>query len=231
MTNVMFDLLLQLPIFQGLSYGQLTEIVEKIPFDFARFNAGDVLYESGDRCEKITFLLNGTVRLTTPTFSDKVQITQDFVGPYLMPFYHLFGVQTTERSTLEAVTAIGVLHFDKENFLRMLQANYVMLVNVMNILSTHAQRQHTLLEFSGQAEPTLRLASWLLGFTDRMGDNITIEAKVTDWCNMLQMDQSAFWRSISQLEDVHCVEVAGGKLKLTDRYGLKGYVSGKTALD
>lgn len=227
----MYDLLLQLPIFQGLSYEQLTEIVGKIPFDFARYNAGEVLFRSGEPCERIIFIVNGMVRLTTPTFGDKVQISQDFEAPFTTPFYHLFGARTTERSTMEAITTVGVLRFGKKSFMQMLQSNYVMLLNVMNILSTHAQRQHSLLEFSGQSEPTLRLAMWLLSFSDRVGQNIIVEAKVTDWCNMLQLDQSSFWQSISHLEELHCVEETGGKLKLIDRYGLKGYVSAKMAME
>ena len=38
---MMYDLMLELPIFQGLSHTQLTSILEKVPFHFKKYKPND----------------------------------------------------------------------------------------------------------------------------------------------------------------------------------------------
>ena len=45
---MMYDRLLQLPIFQGLSHDQLTVILEKVPFTFEKFRPNAYLVKAGD---------------------------------------------------------------------------------------------------------------------------------------------------------------------------------------
>lgn len=228
-TTSMYEQILQLPIFQGISGQDLTRILEKTPFHFQRFRPGETIYECGDTSSRVVFVLSGAVRLITGTFGNRVSISQDFEAPHTMPFYYMFGAETKERSSLHALEPAGVMMLDKANFLNVLQQNQILLMNVLNILCTHAQKQHKAMDFSGENDAVLRLSSWMLAFTDRVAQNIYIEAKVTDWCNMLQLDQAAYWRCVAQLEGQKCVEVMNGKLKLLDRYGLRTFVSRKIA--
>ncbi len=224
----MYDLMLQLPIFQGLSYEQLTGIVEKIPFSFSRHTAGEIIHGQGDLCDGVLFVLSGTVRQITPTFGGRINIVQDFTGPHTLSFYYLFGAETRSNSELRAVDQVGMMHVEKAHFLRMLQQNSIMLVNVLNMLSTNAQKQHVAMEFTGLSDPTLRLASWLLAFSDRKAAQITVEASEESWLSLLRLDATSFWRCVAVLEGRECVEMEKGVLKLTDRYALRRYVGEKT---
>lgn len=226
--NKMYDLMLQLPIFQGLSYDQLTRIVEKIPFGFNRYAPGAIIQNQGDLCDGVLFVLSGTVRQITPTFGGRIRIIQDFAGPHTLSFYFLFGAETRSNSQLMAVDQVGMMHVEKSQFLKMLQQNSIMLVNVMNMLSTNAQKQHVAMEFTGLADPTLRLASWLLAFSDRKAVQITVEAAEESWLTLLRLDSPSFWRCVAVLEGRECVEMDKGVLKLTDRYALRRYVGEKT---
>lgn len=227
--NKMYDLMLQLPIFQGLSYEQLTGIVEKIPFSFSKYAPLGKIHEAGDACDTVTFVLGGTVRQTTPTFGGRIHIIQDFEGPHTLSFYYLFGAETHYISDLVAVENTGIMQVEKSQFLKMLQQNNIMLVNVMNMLSTHAQKQHVAMEFTGQDDPVLRLASWLLAFTDRKAARIVVEAAEDAWMSLLRLDANSFWRCVAILEGRGCVEMEKGNLKLTDRYALRRFVGEKTA--
>lgn len=226
--NKMYDLLLQLPIFQGLSYEQLTGIIEKIPFSFSRYAPGTVIYRQGDLCDGVLFVLSGTVRQETPTFGGRIRIMQDFLGPHTLSFYYLFGAETRYNSELRAVDQVGMMHVEKSQFLKMLQQNNIMLVNVMNMLSTHAQKQHVAMEFTGLSDPTLRLASWLLAFSDRKSTKTTVDASEEAWLSLLRLDAPSFWRCVAVLEGRECIEMNGGVLNLTDRYALRRYVGEKT---
>lgn len=223
----MFDKLLQLPLFMGLSREQMTQILEKVPFNFKKFKPGDIIYRPGEPCNDVTFVLSGELRLVTPTFCNRVNITQDFPAPHTLSFDNLFGADIHHSSALFAIEPTGVMLLSKEHLLKCLQMSPILLINTMNILSTHAQKQHKAMDFSGETDPVLRLSSWMLAFSDRPATNIVFDAKVSDWCDMLQLDQAGFWRCIATLEGENVVEVIGGKLRLIDRYGLRLFVGRK----
>lgn len=229
MATTMYELLMQLPVFQGISNDQLTDIIEKIPFSFSQFEPGQVIIQQGEECSALSFVLSGVVRTKTPTFGHRVQILQEFEGPYTMPFYNLFGAETRHHDTVTAVTRVGIMQLNKSHFLRVLQQNPILLINTMNMLCTNAQKQHKAMDFSGESDPVLRLASWMLAFTERVGSNIVFDAELSDWCDLLQVDQTSFWRCVATLEGQHIVEVDGRKLKLLDRYALRTFIGRKTA--
>lgn len=222
---MMYDLLLELPIFQGLSHDQLTLILEKVPFHFKKFRPNEYLVKSGDPCEEVIFILSGRVRMITPTFLDTVLIAEDFEAPHTIPFLHLFGRQLYSRSSIYAQGPVGAMTLDKENFLRMIENNRLMLINVLNILSSGAQKQHMALDAAGESKPFLRLASWLLEYTTRPAKNIIIDADINDWCEMLSLDEKQFAEALNKLTEAKCIECEVGKVKLIDRYGLQTLVS------
>lgn len=229
MATTMYELLMQLPVFQGISDEQLTEIIEKIPFSFCQYEPGQVIIPQGEVCHSLTFVLSGTVRTQTPTFGHRVQIMQAFEAPYTMPFYNLFGAETRHHDTVSAETRVGIMQLDKANFMRVLQQNPILLINVMNMLCTNAQKQHKAMDFSGESDPVLRLASWMLAFTERVAKTIVFDAELSDWCDLLQVDEASFWRCVATLEGLHIVDTDGRKLKLIDRYALRTFIGRKTA--
>lgn len=226
----MYDLLMQLPVFQGIGRDEMTHILEVIPFEFQSFKKGDVICRGGEPCLGVTFLLSGRLRLVTPIFNRRVSITQLFEGPHTFSLHHMFGADMTAHSTMIAdADRTGVMILHKADFLRILQEHQIALVNALNMLCTRAQKQHKAIDFSGETDPVLRLSSWILAFTERAAVEAVFEAEESDWCDMLQLDKPAFWRCVATLEGQHLLESRRGRLKLLDRYGLRSFVRTKTA--
>jgi len=224
---MIFDTFLQLPIFQGMSIEQLTAVLEKTPFEFRKFAEGEVIAEAGEQRDSIVFILSGIVRKEMPTFDGRIIISEDFEGPHTLPFYYLFGAQTTSPSRLLAQSSVGIMELAKPYLLQLLRDNEIPLVNVLNMLSTHAQKQHKAMDFVGKENDLERLASWLLAYTDRHGRNIQLTASESTWCQMLHLQPNDFWRIVAGLEGKKIVEVDGLNLKLLDRYALRGIVNSK----
>lgn len=223
-----YDTVLELPLFQGLSMEQLTEIFAKIPFSFSQFMPGEVILKPNEEHDKVTFVLSGRVRLVQPTYHDRVKVIHDFEAPFTLPFLYLFGVQNRSANHLEAVTEVGVMQVGKQVFLDMVQSNRIILVHVMNMLSTMAQRQHCLIDCMGPDYTSLRLATWLLAVSHHKAILTEVLADEHALCDMLHLNSSEFWRSVTILEGEHCVEAVNGRLKLIDRYGLNHFVNAKT---
>ena len=225
---MMYDILLQLPLFQGLSQEQLTLIIEKIPFHFRKFRSNEYLIHEGDECKDIIFILSGRVRMITPTFKTSILIAEDFVAPYTVPFTSFFGSDTTSRCSIYAQGQVGAMVLDKTNFLNLIERNRVMLVNVLNILSANAQKRYLAMDSMAEKDPGVKLARWLLAYTSYLAKNIVVDAEMQDWCAMLNLEEPVLRRAIMQLTEEGCVEAQEGKIKLSDRYGLRTFVSRNT---
>lgn len=224
---MIFDIFLQLPVFQGMSSEQLTAVLEKTPFEFKKYREGDIIVEHGDMCNHLIFVLNGTVQKRIPAFDGRIVISEEFQAPHTLPFYYLFGAQPTSPSRLVARGDVGIMELDKHYFLLLLRENEIPLVNALNMLSTHAQKQHLAMDFIGKDDGLDRLSSWLLAYTDRHGQNIRIQASEDDWCQLLHVSSKDFWRYVAILEGKKIVEFEGQTLKLLDRYALRGIVNSK----
>ena len=59
METTMYDNLLLLPLFQGLSKNDLTTIIEKVKLHFLTYQDNDIIIRQGDNCHELCFLLNG----------------------------------------------------------------------------------------------------------------------------------------------------------------------------
>ena len=163
--------------------------------------------------------------MITPTYNDSVLIAEDFEAPHTIPIYQLFGRETYSRCSIYAQGPVGVMTLDKELFLQMIADNRLMLINVLNMLSSMAQKQHEVLDVSGIEKPYMRVAKWLLDFSSRPAKNIIIDADVEDWCSMLGLSEKQLDQAMQELIDVKCIEREDGKVKLIDRYGLQTFVS------
>lgn len=224
---MIYDTLLQLPVFQGMSHQQLIDLVEKVPFGFSKYHTGETVCALGEQNDRVFFLLQGTVRVVQTSCEDRVLIEQDFTGPHTLPFYYLFGRQTQSHCSITAVGEVGIMELGKRYFLEVLQLSEIPLVNVLNILSSHAQRQHDILDMAVIRDPVPALASWLLLRTDRNAHNVCITATENDWCDILHLSLSEYRLAAATLEGRRCIELSGQRLKLIDRYALSNFVSVK----
>jgi CRP-like cAMP-binding protein len=66
MEESMFTTLLTLPLFQGLSYDDVTRIVESTRLDFITLKEGNVLCRHDEPCNDVYFIIEGRITTRTP---------------------------------------------------------------------------------------------------------------------------------------------------------------------
>ena len=75
--NSMYQQLMQLPLFQGVSAEKITALVEKLPFHFLKYRNGEQVFAAGDPCTHIKFIVSGQVRLETAFSNLRVTMCHD----------------------------------------------------------------------------------------------------------------------------------------------------------
>lgn len=144
MEYTMFDTLLLLPLFQGMSKIDLTRIVEKVQLHFMKFEDKEVIFRQGERCNKLVFLLKGDLLCETVAPCGLFSMEETFDHPMVVELHSLFGSDLTFKSTYSARGEVSLLTIDKSYLFKMLDASMVFRINFYNLICNRVQKQHEL---------------------------------------------------------------------------------------
>jgi CRP-like cAMP-binding protein len=153
--------------------------------------------------------------------------TQHFQAPHTLQVTHLFGLETSQPEQIRATGEVGIMSLAKADFLTALQLNRILLVNTLNIISSHAQRAGNMLRHVSQLDETGRLAYWLLHYTTRSAYDIRVVSTPETWSRLLLTDVRGYWKAVTLLEKTKAIESQGDDLILLDRYILRKFVDEK----
>ena len=135
----MYDRLLELPLFQGLTKENMTSIIEKVKMGFHKYEARRNIAVQNDRCNSLIFILSGEVTVTTNDAVRNFRIVEVTDAPYIIEPQSLFGMQTRFHSSYTAVGEVETLNIDKSYILSCLCKYEIFNLNYLNILSNRAQ--------------------------------------------------------------------------------------------
>ena len=217
----MFDKLLHLPLFQGVSHERLSETVEKVPFHFLKFKRGEKIIDRGDQCTHVRFIISGKVKLTYESRMLKFSISHELTGPEVIAPDYLFGLDTSYPFTLRAVEECGILQVSKNDYVAMLQTDKVFLYNILNYLSRNSQSFKTQMLNAEQLTVTERLVMLVSAFTSQKANNIVLEYRQRDLCRILGARRPALITTLDELSGKGLIEVpSNSSIVVVDRQQL-----------
>lgn len=142
MTYTMYDTLLQIPPFQGMSKSELSAIIEKVKFNFMKFADKEVIFRQGERCDKLSFLLSGQLASETEAPCKRFRLVETYDQPMIIEPHSLFGKNPCYKSTYTAQGEVALLTIDKRYFYSVLDKYEVFRMNFFNLLSNRAELLH-----------------------------------------------------------------------------------------
>ena len=217
----MFDKLLHLPLFQGVSHERLSETVEKVPFHFLKFKRGEKIIDRGDQCTHVRFIISGKVKLTYESRMLKFSISHELTGPEVIAPDYLFGLDTSYPFTLRAIEECGILQVSKNDYVAMLQTDKVFLYNILNYLSRNSQSFKTQMLNAEHLTVTERLVMLVSAFTSQKAKNIVLEYRQRDLCRILGARRPALITTLDELSGKGLIEVpSNSSIVVVDRQQL-----------
>ena len=172
--NGMYENLMQLPIFQGISRNKISELIEKTKFHFLKYPAGEQVIRKGEECTHLKFILSGKVRSEIVNKSGKIKVSEVISAPNVIAPNHLFGRSTFYPGDVFAVEDTGIMQVSKAAFVSILQNESIFLINLLNILSRRSQKTIESFLSISTGDVKERLAFWILIFTQRKSTDIRI---------------------------------------------------------
>ena len=135
-----YEILLQQPLFQGLGYHDITEIVSKAKFDFQKYAPGTVVRAENSPCHDMLFILKGEISSSHASESRKVIFTETMRPPTVIGIESIFGMTQYYNRTYLAKTDLQTLSISKEFITHNLLSFEVFRFNILGMLCTRLQR-------------------------------------------------------------------------------------------
>lgn len=136
-----YDKILELPLFQGLSKYELESIVGQRKFGFHKMVEGKTVAKEGSPCHSLQFLLNGILTVITTADDHGYTLTEEMTAPNILQPEHLFGLSQRYSRTFITKSPCSILAIEKDEVVKLSKDSEIFRINLLNILSTQSQKQ------------------------------------------------------------------------------------------
>jgi CRP-like cAMP-binding protein len=183
--STMFDTLLELPLFQGLSQEDFTNILGRVKLHFIKYKAGELIATSNTPCTKLVFILKGEVDMQTTPESQSFTYIEAIKTPYLIEPEALFGMRPCFKASYRARTEASVMTVDKTLVLNKLIKYDVFRLNYVNSVSNRAQSLHSRLWKTPVSGTERKVIHFFLNYAEKLEGEKTVVAKMKDLAKTL----------------------------------------------
>lgn len=144
MKQTMYDTILGLPLFQGLSTADLTRVLEGTRLEFDTVVPGTMLFRQDELCTGLTFIIDGSITQHTESADHRWSLDEQMNGPLVLGMDVLYGSTRTHRHSAQADVTTRYLFMDKHTVAALIGYFEVFRLNVLNLLTTSAVRRDQL---------------------------------------------------------------------------------------
>ena len=213
----MFELLMNLPLFRGVSRSRIAEVVGSAKFHFLKYPKGETVVRAGEACTHLAFVISGSVRSEISNSSKRFSVSQTLKAPSAIAPDFLFGRTTRYPGTVVALTDCSILKISKVDYIRILNADQVFMFNFLNTLSVNAQKalDGILALTSGGLDE--RIAFWIIALTQPGSEDIELTCKTRDLCNLFSVQRNVFDAACHEMEQRNLIRYSPRKIEIVDR--------------
>ena len=216
----MYEILMALPLFNGVNHACISQIIEKYRFHFLKYLPGEQIITAGENCTHIKFIISGSVRSKIENADGRFKVSQTLTAPEVIAPEYLFGKATQYPCTITAIDATGVLQISKAEYMEILKMDQIFMFNLLNILSMNAQKsiEGILSLTTGSLEE--RIAFWITALTQKGGSDIVLTCKQRDLYALFGVQRTSFISTLEKLKEDGIIEYDSNEIRVLSRRGL-----------
>ncbi|MBO4943487.1 MAG: Crp/Fnr family transcriptional regulator [Muribaculaceae bacterium] len=212
-----FELLMELPLFKGVSLTTISNVVGAAKFHFLKYPAGETIIREKDACTHLTFVIAGSVRLTLVNANGRFAVNQTLTAPAVIAPDFLFGRVTTYPCTVEALDDVSILKISKIDYTNILTTDPVFLFNYLNTLSVNAQKSVDGIMSLTTGEIDERIAFWIIALTQPGSTDIRLSCRKRDLCSLFGVPRTVFNNGLESMKKRGLIDYNNNELMVNDR--------------
>ncbi len=213
----MYEILMGLPLFQGVSHAKISELIEKIKFHFLKYLNNEQIINVNDPCKNLRFLISGKLQLEIANQNRRIRVIETISAPNVIGVEYMFGRNTIYPYKASAAPEAGILQIEKTDYLKMLRTDTVFLFNMLNYLSRNSQTPMEAVLSLTSGSIAERFAFWVTSLTYKDATDILISSKQKDMYTMLGVQRSSFMNTLEELQDKGVLEYSTNEIRIKDR--------------
>ncbi len=136
----MYDTLLGLPLFQGMTKSDFDSLLQKVKLDFARYEDGETVISSHEGCHRFAFLIGGTLESSRMGEDGRFEFRETINAPCLIEPYSMFGRDNQYRRSYRTIGKASMLFIDKQYVYTEIGKYNICRMNMLNMLSGTIQK-------------------------------------------------------------------------------------------
>ncbi|MDE6348005.1 MAG: Crp/Fnr family transcriptional regulator [Bacteroides sp.] len=214
--NTMFDTLLQLPLFQGLTQEDFTNILEKVKLSFTKHKAGESIVQAGEICSQLTFILKGEAYAFTSSADASYSFTEYLQAPYVIEPQSLFGMSTSYVSTYAAQTETHTVSISKAFVMNELFKYDIFRLNYLNIISNRAQSLNNRLWTQAADNLEKRIGNFILTHTERPTGRKILKIKMEELAQVVNDTRMGVSKALNSMQEKGLLELHRGEMIIPD---------------
>lgn len=221
----MYEILMALPLFHGVSYSKLSEVVGTTKFHFLKYLEGEKIVEAGQPCTHIKFVISGSARVTVVNSDGRFGVSQTLTAPDVIAPDFLFGRTTIYPCTAVAIKPTGILQIAKADYVKLLNSDPVFLFNYLNMLSVNAQKavNGVLALTTGSLEE--RIAFWIVALSQRTGKDIILSCRQRDLYSLFGVQRSSFIATLEGMKQRGLIDYTSNEIRILNRADMVALLS------
>lgn len=200
--------LLQLPFFQGIDRDELEAMASKISFDFQKYDEGAWIARENDRCATLTLVMTGSVEAEAISADHSYSLREQIDAPCAIEPERIFGLRQHLARGYRATTPCNVLRLQKDDVLRLCAQSLVFELNVLNTISTSAQRAGSAFWRTPPTTIPRKIATFVAHRSLRPAGPKTLSIRLTDLGSAIGESRLNVSRSLHGLEAQGLVALA-----------------------
>lgn len=215
-----FEILMGLPLFNGVSAERISEIAGKSKFHFLKYQPGETIISKGEACTHIKFVLSGNVKLAITNKDGRFKLSQVLDAPDVIFPEFLFGKATEYPCDVVAESVTGILQISKNDYMQILNTDDIFLFNILNYLSSNAQKSvdGVLAISSGALEE--RIAFWIIALTQCNSRDIVLSCKQRDLYSLFGVQRSSQIGALDKMKELGILDYSQNEIKIKSRRDL-----------
>lgn len=200
--------LLQLPFFQSIDRDELEAMASKIRFDFQKYDEGAWIARENDRCATLTLVMTGSVEAEAISADHSYSLRELIDAPCAIEPERIFGLRQHLARGYRATTPCNVLRLQKDDVLRLCAQSLVFELNVLNTISTSAQRAGSAFWRTPPTTIPRKIATFVAHRSLRPAGPKTLSIRLTDLGSAIGESRLNVSRSLHGLEAQGLVALA-----------------------
>ena len=217
----MYQILINSPIFAGLSEQELEAIFAKSHHFTKTFEVGELAAFSGETVNFLMVVLEGSVKGEMADFSGKIIKIDDIRAPRVLASAFIFGKQNKFPVNVMANEKTRILYIPKYDFMKMLQADIRILQNFLNVISTQSQMLASKLKFLSFKTIKGKIAQYILGLAGPDKDMIELPLTQNDLAEQFGVARPSLARALGEMAQEGIISVDRKVVRILDRKKLR----------